>query len=218
MDQPKQRIPALPREQWTDAARDVFAFWGEPGAWENGSKIQKEMIMAQHPELATAFNTFGKQILLNSSIPERPRELMVLRAAWLHKAIYAWHFHVGYAMNAGVTLAEIEAIRDGTQSPVWDGKPLDRAAIAAVDELFATATLSDATWAALAEHFDTRQMMEVVFTIGAYAMLNWAVNAFGIPLGKEIDALGFDLRTASGKEPLVRFRPGEREDWAETGN
>ena len=112
MSSRKQRIPPLPREQWTDEARDVFAFWGEPGAWENGSKVEKEMVMAQQPKLAIAFHTFGKQVLLDSTIPERPRELMVLRAAWRYKALYAWHFHAGYAMAAGVTLEEIAPIRD----------------------------------------------------------------------------------------------------------
>lgn len=213
-----QRIPPLPREQWTDEARAVFSYWGEPGAWENGSKVPKEMVMAQHPALAMAFNTFGKQILLDSTVPVRPREVIVLRTAWRHKAIYPWHFHVGYAMQAGMTLEEIAAIKDGPDSPVWEGKPQDIAVMRATDELLDTATISDATWAELAQHFDTKQLMEVVFTIGAYAMLNWSVNAFGVGLGDEIDPLGFDLKTASGKDPLVRHRPGESEDWAESGN
>src|SRR5439155_1022722 len=62
-----QRIPPLPREEWTDEAREVFYFWGEPGAWENGSKVPKEMVMAQHPKLAMAFHTFGKFVLLESA-------------------------------------------------------------------------------------------------------------------------------------------------------
>ena len=66
MASPKRRIPPLPREEWTDEARDVFAYWGEPDAWENGSKVEKEMVMAQHPKLAMAFNGFGKQLLLET--------------------------------------------------------------------------------------------------------------------------------------------------------
>lgn len=214
----KQRIPPLPREEWTDEARDVFAFWGEPGARENGSKVPKEMVMAQHPKLAIAFHTFGKQILLESSIPERPRELLVLRTAVRLGGQYAWHFHVGYALQAGLTLEEIAAIRDGLDAPAWQGKDNDIAALRAVDELLDTAQISDETWTALARFLDQRQLMEVVFTIGAYAMLSWSVNAFGIGFGGDIDPLGFDLKTASGKEPLVRFRPGETEDWADSGN
>ena len=81
-----------------------------------------------------------------------------------------------------------------------------------------TARISDATWAALARFLDQPKLMEVVFTIGAYAMLSWSVSAFGIGFGDAIDPLGFDLKTASGKEPLMRFRPGETEGWADSGN
>jgi 4-carboxymuconolactone decarboxylase len=214
----KQRIPPLPREEWTDEARNVFSFWGEPGAWENGSKVPKEMVMAQHPKLAIAFHTFGKHILLDSCVPERPREILVLHTACRLNGQYAWHFHVGYALQAGMTVEEVAAIRDGPDSPVWQGKEDDIACLRAVDELLDTARISDETWAALARFLDQRQLMEVVFTIGAYAMLSWSVNAFGIGFGDAIDPLGFDLKTASGKEPLVRFRPGEAADWADSGN
>ncbi len=38
MTEMKPRIGPVPREQWTDDTREVFAFWGEPNAWEEGSK------------------------------------------------------------------------------------------------------------------------------------------------------------------------------------
>ena len=218
MAPPKRRIPPLPREEWTDEAREVFSYWGEPGAWENGSKVEKEMVMAQHPKLALAYNGFGKQLLLDSAIPERPRELLVLRTAWRLKAGYPWHFHVGYALNAGMTLEEVAAVKDGPDSPVWEGKDEDVAIMRAVDELLDTATISDETWDALARFFDKHQLMELVFNVGSYTMLTWTINAFGIGFGDDIDPLGFDLKTASGKSPLVRFRPGESEDWSQSGN
>ena len=63
----------LPREEWTDEAREVFAFWGEPGAWENGSKTNMTMTLAHHPKLANAYHTFGKHLLLGSTVAVRPR-------------------------------------------------------------------------------------------------------------------------------------------------
>lgn len=213
------RIPPLPREQWTDEAREVFAYWGEPGARENGSKVPKEMIMAQHPKLAMAFNGFGKHLLLDNSLPFRPRELIVLRVAWRLKVDFTWHFHVGYALNAGMTLEEIAAIGEGPDSPVWQGKEADSAILRAVDELLDSSTISDATWAALEPHYDTHQRMDLVFTIGCYVVLTWSVNAFAIPVGDDsIDKIGFDLKTASGQSPVVRHRPGESDDWSTSGN
>jgi 4-carboxymuconolactone decarboxylase len=209
------RIPNLPREEWTEAARDVFSFWGEPGSRENGSRTNIQMVMAQHPALGMAYNIFGKHLLLDSSLPLRPRELVVLRTSWLLKAPYEWHYHVGYALKAGLTMAEIGAIRDGPGVAEWDGKDADRAILSAVDELYRESRLSDATYAALADYFDKRQIMDLVFTIGNYVMLSWAIAAFGVPLEDGVDQIDFDLQTASGRAPVTRERPGGVKDWHE---
>ena len=41
------------------------------------------------------------------------------------------------------------------------------------------------TWAALGEKFDTKQLMDFVFTIGGYHMLAMALNTFGVEPKKE---------------------------------
>jgi len=208
-EQLPRRIGNLPREEWTDAAREVFAFWGEPNAWEEGSKTNMTMVQSNHPQLAIAYNTFGKHLLLTSTIAVRPRELIVLRTAWLQKCQYEWHYHVGYALKAGLTLEEIAAIRDGWQSPVWDGKDEDRAVLRAVDELLECSRIGDECWAQLSRHFDKRQMMDFVYTVGNYVVLGWAVASFGIPVEDGVDPIGFDLKTASGKQPGSSSRPFE---------
>jgi alkylhydroperoxidase family enzyme len=205
------RIPNLPRPEWTDAARDVFAFWGEPNAWEEGSKTNMQMVMANHPDLAIAYNIFGKHLLLNSTIPVRPRELIVLRVAWLLQCAYEWHYHVGYALAAGLTEAEIRATQDGADAAVWDGKDEDRAVLRAVDELYEKSRLGDAAWAELERHFSRRQIMDLVFTIGNYVMLSWAVASFGIPVEDGVDIVGFDMRTASGAPMQGSQRPFEKD-------
>lgn len=209
-EQRMQRIGNLPREEWTDPARDVFAFWGEPNAREAGSRTNMTMVLANHPPLAIAYNTFGKHLLLTSTIAVRPRELIVLRTAWLQKCEYEWHYHVGYALTAGLTMAEIAAIRDGWESPVWDGKDEDRAVLRAVDELVDSSRIGDETWDLLGRHFDRQQLMDLVFTIGNYVMLGWAVATFGIPVEDGVDPVGFDLKTRSGKAPGSRPRPFEK--------
>ena len=201
------RAGNLPREEWTDAAREVFAYWGEPNAWEEGSSKNMTMTLAHHPALAMAYNTFGKHLLMASAIKVRERELIVLRTAWLVKCEYEWHYHVGYGLTAGMTLEEIAAVKEGPGSPVWDGKELDRAVLQAVDELYNASRISDATWAVLTRHFDRKQMMDLVFTIGNYVMLGWAVSTFGIPLEDDVDKIGWDLRTNSGRPIAATERP-----------
>ncbi|WP_297488348.1 carboxymuconolactone decarboxylase family protein [Acidocella sp.] len=212
MTQHPTRIPPLPRAEWTEEARDVFAFWGEPGARENGSAANLSMVLASHPKLATAYNTFGKHLLIASTVPLRPRELIVLRTAWHLQADYEWHYHVGYALKAGMTLAEIAAVKEGPDAANWN--EADAATLRAVDEILHAHRISDPTWAVLGRYFDRHQLMDIVFTIGNYAMLSWAIASFGVQLEDSADKIGFDLKTATGAPPITGERPGESKDWA----
>jgi hypothetical protein len=61
---------------------------------------------------------------------------------------------------------------------------MDAAMLRAVDELVADAQVSDATWAVLAGELDRHQLMDLVFTVGAYDLLAMAFKSFGV----EVDA------------------------------
>jgi alkylhydroperoxidase family enzyme len=56
----------------------------------------------------------------------------------------------------------------------------------AVDELIGAGAVSDATWALLADHFDEQQLMDLVFTVGAYEILAMAFRSFGIELDDDL--------------------------------
>lgn len=211
MSQTPPRIPPLPREEWTDEAREVFAFWGEPDSWNTGSKTNIVMVQATHPKLTMAHNALGKHLLLESTLPVRPRELVVLRTAWHTKSEYEWHYHVGYAINLGMSLDEIRAITTGPDAANWNEQ--DRAVLASVDELMKESRITDGTWTALSKHFDKRQLMDLVFTIGNYVLVSWSIAAFGVQLEDGVDKIGFDLKTASGRMPGATYKPGETEDW-----
>lgn len=208
----KPRILPLPRKEWTDAAREVFAFWGEPDAWENGSKTNIMMVLANHPALAMAYNNFGKHLLINSTLSQRAKELIILRISWLVRSDYEWHYHVGYALNIGMTLEEIAAIKEGPTAPNWDEH--DRSILSICDELKKKNRVSNKTWKALSRHFDKHQLIDLVFTIGSYVMTAWAIAALGVQLEDGRDKIGYDLKTASGATPGATFKPGENDSWA----
>ncbi|WP_425996240.1 carboxymuconolactone decarboxylase family protein [Caulobacter sp. DWR1-3-2b1] len=210
----KPRILPLPRAEWTDDAREVFAFWGEPNAWEEGSKTNIMMVMGNHPDLGKAYNVWGKHLLMSNTLPVRFLELIILRVAWRVKSGYEWHNHVGYGLNAGLTLKDIAAIRDYPKGGEWSEQ--DAVVLHSVDELIESGTLSDATWDTLGAFFDKRQKMDLIFSIGHYVMTSWVISAMGVEIEGGADKIGFDLRTASGKIPGKTYKPGETEDWTDT--
>ena len=81
---------------------------------------------------------------------------------------------------------EIRAVRDGADAGGW--KANEQALLRATDELKADTHLSDATWAALSAHYDTQQIMDIVFTVGQYNMLAMALNSLGVQLDEGLSA------------------------------
>lgn len=208
------RIPYPPKSEWTDETREVFAFWGEPNSWEEGSKTNVITMMGNHPPLGKVFNIWGKHFLMANTLNTRQLEIIILRVAWRVKSAYEWHNHVGYAMNAGISLEGIAAIRDFPEGGAWTEE--ESAMMRACDDLIDDNVISDATWATLAKTLDKRQMMDLTFTIGHYVMTSWALASIGVPIEGGADAIGFDLRTASGRIPGKTYKPGEHEDWVDT--
>jgi alkylhydroperoxidase family enzyme len=56
----------------------------------------------------------------------------------------------------------------------------------AVDELIGAGEIADATWRALAAEFDDQQLMDLVFTVGAYEILALAFRSFRIELDEDL--------------------------------
>ena len=119
-------------------------------------------------------------MLRKSTLEPRERELLILRIGWLCRAEYEWSAHSRIGRLAGLSEEEIERIARGPDAPGWDA--FDAALLRAVDELHRDAFISDPTWAALAERYDTQQMMDVVFTVGQYNLVSMALNSFSVQL------------------------------------
>jgi alkylhydroperoxidase family enzyme len=56
----------------------------------------------------------------------------------------------------------------------------------AVDELIGHGEIADATWQFLATQFDDQQLMDLVFTVGAYEILALAFRSFRIELDEDL--------------------------------
>jgi len=141
-------------------------------------------MLALHPELTTAFHTFNGHVLFATTLSVRQRELIVLRVAAVRGSDYEWAQHAVLAGDAGIAADEVARIAAGPDAPGW--APLDAALLRAVDELIAEAMITDATWAALAAEMDTKQLMDVIFTVGAYDVLAMALRSFGIELDADL--------------------------------
>ncbi|CAN7399146.1 carboxymuconolactone decarboxylase family protein [Phenylobacterium sp. LjRoot219] len=184
------RVPPLPPSEWGEAERAAYGVLASETTQALGASSNMTMVLANHPRLSKAYYTLGRHLLMESTLPDRPRELASLRVNVLTQCEYEWHHHVRFAKRIGLTDAEIEAVKEGPEAALWSEE--DRAVLRLVDQQLQTWKVDDATWAELGRFFERRQLMDLAFTIGLYAMAAGAVAALGI----EIEP-GFESREHS---------------------
>jgi alkylhydroperoxidase family enzyme len=193
------RIEPLPLKQWPKEMRQVLAALEPPGAPaklspEGRSKALNTLgTYAHHTTLSQAYFTFNGHILSTTTLSGRVREMIVLRVAANRTAGYEWLQHTFLARDEGLSDEEIQRVALGPDAPLWD--PLDAAILRAVDELIANGKIGDATWAVLAEKLDVKQILDLIFTTGAYEIIAYMQNSFDL----EIDD---DLRAATLRQSV----------------
>jgi len=184
------RITPVPRAEWTEEIVQAIAALQPPDAppvrrRKGGSKGLNVLgTLARHPRLMRAYHSFNGHILYTSSLSPRQRELLILRVAARRDAQYEWEQHVALAEDVGIDAQEIARIAEGPDATGWS--PADAAMVGAVDELIDDAMITDATWAVLSETMDEHQLMDLVFTVGAYDLLAMAFRSFGVELDEDL--------------------------------
>ncbi len=130
--------------------------------------LRYPVLVQRQAEMSTALN--------NGKLPFRARELIILRVGWLCQAPFEWAQHVKAGKRAGLTSEEIDRVTRGSADPEWE--EADRAILAAVEEMFADAMISDETFATLEKHFSMDQIVEIPFTVGAYQATAYLQNSW----------------------------------------
>jgi 4-carboxymuconolactone decarboxylase len=182
----KPRLAPLEPSALDEEQREVLAPFAE-----RGRVLNIFATLAHHPKLLKRWLVFANHILAKSTLPPREREMLILRIGWLCRAEYEWGQHVQIGKRAGLTAVEIARISAGPNAPGWSAA--ESALLRAVDELHRDAVIGDATWAVLSDHFDTQQLIDLVFTVGNYNLVSMALNTLGVQLDEGIP--GFEQLT-----------------------
>ena len=135
-------------------------------------------------------NTLKLQEMFASRVKLERRllELMILVAARLATAQYAWFIHEPYALKFGISPNIIQAIRE-QRAPDFT-RDDERLVYDITTELNTTGSLSEATYNSGMALFGEQVMVELVSAVGFYAMVAMTLNAFAGPV-------------PDGKPPLV---------------
>jgi 4-carboxymuconolactone decarboxylase len=180
------RIDPLPESEWEgDIAKMLSAL--PPGADAPIGEYNIFRTLARHPDLFRTWLPFGGYLLVGGTLPPVARELMILRTAVRCRSSYEWGQHVRISLRLGMARDVIDRVVQGPDAEGWSEH--ESALLRAVDELHDDALISDATWNALAEEYDERQLLEVTMLIGQYHMVAFALNSLGVELDEGLESL-----------------------------
>lgn len=96
------------------------------------------------------------------------RELAILRTGIVGDSRFEYSQHMKVARTVNIPEAKLTAIKGWTTSGLFS--PVERAVMAATDELLARNLVEDATFAELKRHLSDPQILELFYAIGLWRM------------------------------------------------
>jgi 4-carboxymuconolactone decarboxylase len=136
------------------------------------------LALLHSPELAQRTAHLGSFVRFESSLDHRTVEFTALVSARELDSKHEWGAHIGHAEKAGIPIETIRAVyeRRGAESFSSD----DAQIVSLVREILEFHRVSERTFQALYGRFGEKGFVELVATIGYYAMLACTLNTFDV--------------------------------------
>ena len=123
--------------------------------------------------------SLGNALLTQLELPPKLRELAILQVAHESGTDYEWVQHVALALSAGVTQAHIEAIEQGSvPSSLFTGQ--EQQVLLFTKEVYWGRAISDEDFAGMTRALTSREIVELLLTVGYYTMLARFMNVLEI--------------------------------------
>jgi 4-carboxymuconolactone decarboxylase len=136
-------------------------------------------IWLRNPKLAEHANQFGIALRDHSTIGRHIFELIVITVCRQWSVQYAWSSHAAQAEAAGIAPDIVAAICDKRQPDFKDSD--QRVAYDVTTEIMETKELSAPTYDRAIAQFGLQGTVELVSTVGYYAMVGIFLKSFDVP-------------------------------------
>lgn len=164
------RIPLPTRESLTDErAQRRWDRMAEAGPVLN---VRRMFLTNPDVELNAA------RLWESTGLLPREREIVILRAAYTQQSTYEWHQHVRIATGAGLTVGEINDVRNWRDASHFTQS--ERILLAYVDEMAEHPRPSDEAFAALATGRTPGEIFAVTMLIATYFQLAHVMAALDL--------------------------------------
>ncbi|MBV8675142.1 MAG: carboxymuconolactone decarboxylase family protein [Acidobacteriaceae bacterium] len=157
------RIPYARPEQYEELMRNIRL----P---EDAARTNAFGMLAHAPAIGGSVLKLIHSILTAADLDFFLHELVILRVSQRCQAWYAWTQHITVAQAIGLSDAQTAALARG-EAPEDLFSPRERALLAFTDEVLDRSRVSDRTFERVQQEFSTREVVELLITIGYFRMI-----------------------------------------------
>ena len=168
-------MPRIPYADIAKASPEVQKLYGRLN-----SPLNIYRMLAHADTAMYGYLKMGNALLFKAALDPVLRELAILRVGHLCQAPYEVHQHENISRQLGMAEVKLQALQEGPGAPAFD--ELERLVLTFTDEVVREVRASAQTMAALQARFSTRQIAELVLTVGFYQMTCAFLENMGVEL------------------------------------
>jgi alkylhydroperoxidase family enzyme len=171
------RIALIAKQDHPELAELIEKF----RAGRRGRLINIYRMLLHSPALAQSWFNHSNAVRWKTSLDGRLREIVIIRLGHLTGCDYVLRQHVpALALADGLTLTECDALADWESSPLFGAR--ERAVLAYADTMTRDIAVPDDVFAAVRQHFNDRQIVELTVLIGSSNMNARVLRALELDL------------------------------------
>lgn len=149
-----------------NSSAEIKALADDIRSQRGGRTLHVYNMLLNAPPVAATWVPFFTAVRQKCKLDARYLELASLRVGLLNKSQYQYRAHIPFALKAGVTQAQIDALDTWKDSSLYTDA--DRAVLAYSDAMTKDIEVADRDFDALRPHFNPREIVELTVTIAAY--------------------------------------------------
>jgi AhpD family alkylhydroperoxidase len=190
-----ERLPLIKHDHAPPAVRDVYDRLDGAGL---AKFMHQAEALAHHPPLLEAVAQLLLAYYHHSTVERRYLELAILATSARNSCEYCVIHHTPQGVDTGLTLAQVDAIIDGTwrQTDLFD--ETDVLVLAYAEQVTDDANrVSDELFYSLRQQFDDQQLLELTMRIATCGFFNRFNDALRLPVEPIASEL-FETARANG--------------------
>jgi AhpD family alkylhydroperoxidase len=168
------RVPLQSESSMPDQQALIAKIKAERG----GKLLNLYRVLLNSPAVCEGWLNLFTAIRQKGKLPDRYRELAIMRVAVINGADYEYDAHVPFAIQAGMNQVQLNELPRWRGSDKFDER--ERAVLGYTDTMTKNIQVPDDVFAPIKKLFDPQEIVELTATIGGYNLVSRVLEALQV--------------------------------------